>query len=317
MNNNPHLAAISRIDSLFSNRKLFWNTINSTMHKKMLGFVGMDWHSAVFIPVDIWMDIFNKSLKHNFSRHFYLDLDDEGNLLALLCSLMSVTSWRYSQGCYVVNDYVKAQLFNKNEGSVISAEHIGSLSEWTTYIILDDVFLADKKVHGVFCHKNNYTTSGRTTPPDILIITFNVDQDSPQNNDPMPFVILNIKSNQAIESSILSFGGLQYDLLIKLLAPILSLINLLGDPSTFIESEVTGMQRPHYLDVEKNLNFSELNIPSFKLSAPSNMRMWQVGTNHMTHYKKLLRQNSTAKIMDIHWKRKGDGVELIHAAHID
>ena len=317
MNNNPHIAAVSRVESLFLNRKLFWNTVNSTMHKRMLGFVGMDWHSAVFIPVNIWIDIFNKSLKHNFSGNFHLDVEDEGNLIALLCTLMSVTSWRYSQGCYIVNEYVKSNLFNENQGSFISSDHIKNLSEWTTYILLDDVLLNEKKVHGIFCHKNNFSDYGKTTPPDILIITFNMDQDFPENNAPMPFVILNIKTNQSIESSILSYGGIDPNQLIDLISPVISLINLLGDSSTVIESEVTGMKRPHHLDVEKNLNFSELNIPSFKLSAPSNMRMWQVGANHMTHYKKLIRLNNVIKVRDIHWKRDGDELKLIHATHID
>lgn len=312
MTNDPHIAAISRIESLFLNKKLFWSTINATMHKKMLGFVGMDWHPAVFIPVNVWLDTFNKNLKHNFSGS--LDIETEGNLIALLCSLMCVTSWRYSQGCYIVNNYVTASLFDKNQGSFISADHVKNLNEWTTYIQLDNVFLNDKKVHGVFCHKNNFSDYSNTTPPNILIITFNTDQE-PQDNNPMPFVIINIQTNQSIESSILSYGSIHQSLLIDLLSPIISLINLLGDSSTIIESEVAGIKRPHYLDVEKNLNFSELNIPSFKLSAPSNIRIWKVGTNHMTHYKKLLRQKNSSHIKDIHWRKDDNKLQLIHAAY--
>lgn len=317
MNNNPHIAAISRIESLFANRKLFWNTINATMHKKMLGIAGIDWHPAVFIPVSVWMEVFNKDLKNNLSGRFALDIKNEADFVAILCSLMSVVSWRYTQGSYMINSYVRDNLFCKNQGSVISAEHINNLCEWTSYILLEDVYLANKKVHGVFCHKNNYANFGKATPPDILILTFNTDQDSPRANGPMPYVILNTKTNQTIESSILTFGGIDSDVLIEFVSPIMSLVNLLGDLGTSIETEVTGVNRPHYQDVAQNINFSELNIPTFKLSAPSNMRILQVGVNHMTHHKKLVRQNRDSPILDIHWSLHDDGLKLNKASFSD
>lgn len=308
MNENTNIIQISRLEKVFSNRKLFWQTVNSIFHKKILGFNGYVWDESTFIPVSIWEEQFHASLKDNFSNYLLYDLDDPNYFTALISSIMTISSWRYSMGCYIINEYVKKAIFNQNIGSTINKKRINNIREWTIYIPQDSLTINNTRVHGIYVHKNSMKTGIKHSEPDVLIISFNIEvSPSERHYSPLPCIVLDISSDSIdLTQCIKTFWGIAPEYVLPLLHPIMSLLNLIGDESTVIESEIVGIKRPDYRDVEVNLNFNELNVPTYKLAAPSNTRIWKVGTNFMTEHKRLSRLNPLNIIIDLHWENNGD-----------
>lgn len=313
MNENTNIIQISRLEKVFSNRKLFWQNVNSIFHKRFLGFTGYDWCESTFIPVSVWEELFHSSLKDNFSNYLLYDFDDPSYFTALISSIMTISSWRYSMGCYMVNEYVKKAIFNQNTGSTINKKRINNIREWTIYIPQESLAINNKNVHGVYVHKSSMKTGINPYETDVLIISFNIEvSPSERHYTPLPCIVLDISSNSIdLTQCVKTFWGIAPECVLPLLHPIMSLINLIGDESTVIESEIVGIKRPDYKDVEVNLNFNELNIPTYKLAAPSNTRIWKVGTNFMTEHKRLARLKPFNTIIDLHWENNGDLV-LVH-----
>lgn len=303
MSEITNIIQIVRIEKLFSKKKLFWNSIDSIQHKRKLGFKGYNWGEHLFIPVSVWIDYFNKEFKDNFSPFLFYDTQDEPYFTALLCSLMSVSSWRYSMGCYYINDYLRETIFNENCGSVINISHIRNIKEWSIYIALDSLSLNGEKLHGAYVHTNNIANYLNAQEPDILILSFNVDVDPHEDfYTPMPCIVLDISKDSLNPlDSIISSHGLSMDAIHNVLPALLSVINVIGDEQTAIESDFVGLKRPSFKDIETNLNFNEFNIPTLRLIAPSNTRKWKVGLNYMTEYKSLVRQNPSSKVNHLHW----------------
>ena len=313
MSDNPSIIQISRLERIFVKRKLFWQTINSILHKQQLGFVGYNWGASTFIPTSILIDYYTNKIKNNFHSIVAYEAEEIGYNAALLYTIQTLSAWRYSLGCYTINDYVLKSISNCNAGACINVQRLNNIHEWTIYIPINLLSILNKDTFGVYIHKCSYFGSDSFNNPNNLIISFNFGTNGFETSyTPLPYVLIDITSDSCdLFGRIINFWGLSYEDFSRVLPLIFSLLNVIGDEQTVIESEIVGVKRPHYTDVEININFNDLNIPTFKLAAPSNIRNWKVGSNYMTDYKQLQRLYPGSPIRDLHWEN-ADDLMLIH-----
>lgn len=255
------------------------------------------WDDSIFIPSHIWVNLLNKELESLISNRFKLDLTLQHNRTALLASLMSITSWRYSQGCYILNNDLLPIFFNSTIGSMVSVNHYNNLNEWTACIPVQNTPLEGDELFCFYVHKNFISTPTEKVP--CLVLTFNLNKETgPLKAIPLPYVILNYSKDNCIENAIIDFGGLKATNpreVATLIAPYLSLFNAIFDKTTVIESDIVGVKKPHYKEIDSNINFNEFNLPTVKYLAPSNIRIWNAGTNHLAKLRQLSRKDPDNK----------------------
>lgn len=325
MNRNPYIAPLSFAESIFQKKKMLWDAINRVVHKKKIGLIHHDWADDTFIPMHTWMDLFNYDLEQKLASDFTLDLNFADNKIALLASLMSISSWRYSQGCYQLNEAIYDQAVRLKDGALISPKHIENMHEWSVCIPLRNVVLEGRQVHNLFIHKN-YSASipNPTQAPNTLIFTFNIEPhpedrrliEKDRNFKPMPYVILTTDCLSSIANSINGIGHFPFyfnsiDEVADFMAPYVSIFNTIFDPLTQIESEYIGVKKPHYKDIQQHVNFNEFNIPTVKYLAPSNTKTWQVGHNLYAKLKQRQRRDNSTELPLLKWDIQDQELLLI------
>lgn len=324
--NEAVISQISTLDSLFPNKKWYWSTLNQAILKNKMNIAHYSWHESIFIPTAIWMEIFNKELQPALAGINSEKLMDK-NLTAFICSLMVLSSWKNSQGNFLIDDYCLDRMFRHTEASIVSTEHLNNIEEWTIYIPLKDVKFNDKPVYGFYVHKNNLNAYGRNKKADIIIIAFNmgdvavVKQQSNTKNkksktnlikdiEAMPYAIFSIDKTQSITDAFIDCHGLPLMAITpaaieQFFAPYFSLINFFGDSQTLIESEIVGPMRPTYKDIKHSLTYDTFNQPVFRYINPSNLRSWHVGLNFGVNYRMALRREKLfpeSKAVHLKWK---------------
>lgn len=324
MNKNPYIAPISFIESIFQKKKALWEAINRVVHKKKIGLINYYWSDETFIPIETWLNIFNTDLESQLASDFSLNLNSSDNKTALLCSLMSVCAWRYSQGCYQLNEDIYAQAMATSIGSMISPKHIENMHEWSVCITLNDVFFNGRQVHNLFVHKNySSILPNKDQKPNSLIFTFNIAPhpedkrliEKDRNFKPMPYVIFTTDHLSSIKNSLQGLGHFPFsfnsiDEFVEFISPYVSIFNTIFDPITQIESEYVGVKKPHYKDIEQHINFSDLNIPTVKYLAPSNTRTWQVGHNLYAKLKQKQRRENLQELPLLKWDTQNNELFL-------
>lgn len=315
MNRSPFITPIFRIESIFSKKKTLWDEINLVVHKKHLGLPNFTWSHETFISCDAWLNLFINNLEPHLASDFTLDINEPQNLNAILASLMTLCPWRYSQGCYTLNEEIYKQAISDTSGALISPKHFKYMTEWTTCIPLIDTEFDNRKVFNFYAHKTYLNLwPNSKSEPNCLIFTFNIDPEptdlrlinKDRNFKPMPYVIFRADQLSLAENSILEFGAFPMEFhsmgdFINFIKPYLAIFNTIFDPSTQIESEFVGIKKPHYSDVQTNINFNDLNFPTIKHLAPSNSRIWQVGHNVFAKLKQRQRRESLDDLPKIKW----------------
>lgn len=315
MNRSPYITPIYRIESIFSQKKVLWEEINSVVHKKYLGFTGFIWSNETFITCEAWQKIFNDRLEPQLASDFTLDLNIPSNRNAILASLMTLGPWRYSQGSYDLNEDIYTQASSCSSVAMVSPKHFHNMTEWTVCIPLRNTKFANRKVFNFYAHKTYLNLWPNTeSKPNCLILTFNIEPESDdtkliekdRNFKPMPYIVIQADRLQSLGDAIVEFGAfpMQFNSsndLLTLISPFISIFNSIFDPITLIESEYVGVKTPHYSDVQTNINFNDKNFPTIKHLAPSNFRTWQVGHNVFAKLKQRQRKESLQNLPQIRW----------------
>lgn len=315
MNRSPFITPIFQIESIFSKKKVLWDEINSVVHKKYLGFPNFSWSHETFISCDAWINLFNDNLEPHLASDFNLDITQQNNLNAILASLMTLCPWRYSQGCYTLNQDVYEQVLLSHSGAMISPNHFENMTEWTACIPLFNIEFCNRKVFNFYAHKTYLSRwPNNNSKPNCLVLTFNVEPEptdlklinKDRNFKPMPYVIFRADQFNCLENAILEFGAFPMEFInpvdfIEFIKPYISIFNAIFDPITQIESEFVGIKKPHYSDVQTNINFNDLNFPAIKHLAPSNARTWQVGHNVFAKLKQRQRRELLDQLPKIKW----------------
>lgn len=325
MNRSPFIVPFFQIESIFSKKKILWDAINLVVQKKHLGLRNFNWSNETFITHHQWLQLLNLHLEPLRATDFTLDLAIPQNRSALLASLMSICSWRYSQGCYNLNDDLYKQAISNSVSAVISPNHFINMTEWTACIPLQNVQFNNRKVFNFFAHKTYLELwPNQKLEPNCLVLTFNIE---PHPDDtrlltkdrdfkPLPYVILRADQFNTLENAIIEFGAFPMSFtgpadFVRFIAPYISIFNTVFDPACHIESEYVGEKRPHYSDVETNINFNDLNIPTVKHLAPSNTRNWQVGNNIYAKLKQAQRKNDLAELPEIKWVISNSSLQMM------
>lgn len=322
--NEAVISQISTLDSLFPNKKWYWSILNQAILKNKMNIAHYSWHESIFIPTAIWMELYTKEFHTALAGIASEKLVDK-NLTALICSLMTLSAWKNSQGNFVVDSYCMDRIFKRTDASIISTEHLENIEEWSVYFPLKNVVFKNKQVHGFYIHKNNFNDYGRGKKPDILIITFNLGdltiiKENPygkrtKNNsnksiEAMPYAIFKIDKSQKISEALIDCHDLPISVtnaatIEEFFAPYFSLINFFGDKQTLIESEIVGPMRPTYRDIKYSLTYDSYNNPIFRYINPSNIRTWHVGLSFGVNYRMALRREKLMpenKVIDLSWK---------------
>lgn len=298
---------INQLENIFLNKKLFWSSLNKVSQKKSLGFPNYNWNEDVFIPAVIWAELLENELTPMLSVIEGFNLDDEHSKTRFLASLMTLSAWRYTQGCYTINERLFRNFYQDSTGGIISLKHIQSMKEWSVYIPCYGAMLGSFHVEGFFVHKTNITALSNNNNVNTIILTFNLSKTESSNSFiPMPFIVFDACRNGKPDEVILNFElpaqintGEELNTAI---GPYLSLFNFIFDPNTIIESDIVGTQEPQHLQVKHHYNFNAFNLANFKYSAPSNIRSWNAGLNHIVEENRLKRANPTGVITPVHWQ---------------
>lgn len=315
MNRSPYITPIFRIESIFSNKKVLWEEINLVVQKKHVGFTDFIWPKETFITCEAWQTLLGERLEPHLASDFTLDLSNSNNRNAILASLMTLCPWRYSQNCYHLNEVVCQQVIADPASAVVSPKHFNNMTEWTTCIPLTDIQFANRKVFNFYAHKTCLGLyPNKNCDPNCLILTFNIEPEvhdtrlitKDRNFKPMPYVILRADKLQDIDSAIIGFGAFPMQFssaedFLHLIKPFISMFNTIFDPITLIESEFVGVKKPHYSDIQTNINFNDLNFPTVKHLAPSNVRSWQVGHNVFAKLKQRQRREALNTLPRLTW----------------
>lgn len=322
--NDAVISQVSTLDSLFPNKKWYWNILNQAILKNKMNIAHYSWHESVFIPTAIWIELYNKEFESALTG-IGGDKIQGKNLNALICSLMVLSSWKNSQGNFIVDDYCWNQMFKKTDASIVSVEQLSNIEEWTVYFPLKNTTFKGKKVHGFYVHKNNFGEYGRDKKPDILIITFNMGdvaiiKDNPHGKrtkhnknkriEAMPYAIFKMDKTRTISDALIECHGLPIlaptnATIEEFFAPYFSLINFFGDKQTLIESEIVGPMRPTYRDIKFSLTYDSYNNPVFRYINPSNIRTWHVGLSFGVNYRMAVRREKLVpenKVVGLSWK---------------
>jgi hypothetical protein len=333
--NEALISQISTLDSIFPNKKWYWNNLNQVILKNKMNIADYSWHESVYIPTALWFQLYDNFFASALAGINKENLTQEDRQ-ALICSLMVLSSWKNSQGNYIIDDYCWQQMFKKTSASIVNVEQLNNIEEWTIYIPLNNIKFKGKKVHGFYLHKNNYSFYGRNQKPDIIMIAFNMGdiclikesaskKRTLSNSDkfikPMPYAIFKIDRSRSIQDAYISSYGLPIKELTRnsiedFFAPYFSIINFFGDKQTLIESEIVGPMRPTYRDIKYSLNYDSYNTPIFRYLNPSNIRTWHVGLNFGVNNRMSQRREKISpdnKVIDLSWEINPDtlGLKLI------
>lgn len=330
--NDAVISQVSTLDSLFPNKKWYWNILNQAILKNKMNIAHYSWHESIFIPTAIWLELYDKELESSLTGVGGEKLEGK-TLNALICSLMVLSSWKNSQGNFIVDDYCWEQMFRKTKASIVSAEQLSNIEEWTVYFPLKNTYFNKKKVHGFYIHKNNFDSYGRDKKPDILIMTFNIGdvaiiKDNPHGKrtkhnknkriNAMPYAIFRIDKTRRISEALIECHDLPIlnsnaPTVEEFFAPYFSLINFFGDQQTLIESEIVGPMRPTYRDIKFSLTYDSYNNPVFRYINPSNIRTWHVGLSFGVNYRMALRRERLVpenKAVGLSWEIDPETLKL-------
>lgn len=282
---------------------MFWSVLNKAVQKKKLGFPQYNWGEEIFIPVDLWEELFESEIINLMHDQCMPSQEDKYSLLA---SMMTICAWRFTQGVYTVNESLYQQFFRVTPGGLLSTSHIHRMQEWSVYIQCFGASLSNLHIAGFFVHKTNIKSLGNRKEVNALILTFNIlNPFKAQAFKIMPFVIFDATRNgtpaeQIISSNIFNKTN-SIDELNQFLAPYFSLFNFVFDESTVIESDIVGPQQSHHIRASHHFNFNSFNIANFKYSAPSNTRAWNAGLNYIVDENKLKRSSNSESIIPTQW----------------
>lgn len=304
MAQSPNLYPLANLEYAFIDKKVLWAAVNSFVQNNKLGFHAYHWDKDIFIPLSTLLshydDVFSPIIA-------YPDYQIE-HIPQLILNIATFSAWRYNLGVYNIPESLYAPLIADTNGYRISPKHIQHISEWTIYIPLKNVHLQAQTVHGVHVHTNLLDDGS----PCLIMFLNNLTADSKNTFRFLPFALFRVvKTDNILEGLIECSSCFNQETFLEIFNPIFSLINLIGDADTTIESEIFGIHTPSNKDVKESLSFSNLNIPTFKYIAPSNIRNWNVGLNIAATQFKLETLHGQAAVSTVMWS-DDEELKLIH-----
>lgn len=277
---------IQELENLFYDKKKYWHIINKQLHRRHINIPPYRWDGDIFIPINLWQSLISTELKHVFSKHLKIDTTNKEYNNLILAALSTISAWRYTQGVYCFCEELARRVANDTKGAVISNKHLNNIQEWAVCIDVRNIKKTDDDPSFMFVHRNKFSSSSKEK--DCLILLFY----SENKDDPLlnaGFAILNTSKQGCINDKIIKHNlNIKTDV-IQWINPYLALLNAIFDDSTEIESDIVGLRKPHHSNVAKNINYNQQNIPCFKYAAPSNIRIWHCGNNHLYKIKRKAR----------------------------
>lgn len=308
MNNIPYIAPIARMENLFFDKKRYWSVINNSLHRRHLGLRPYQWDQHIFMPCALWLYLYRTELFPVFLREFTSHINYSQMESLLIANLSTLTAWRYTQGVYFLAEDLVPDLLQDERGQVISQAHINNMNEWAVCIDSHGLDWFGQPLKSFFAQKNVVNFDNKKQ--DCLILLFHTLP--AQEPVAYPYVVLSYDQNGSIEHALLSFGGMEETVTAQTLAqalkPFLAIFNAIFDPSTLIESEVVGVKQPHHSNIEKHINYNSFNVPTFKYAAPSNVRLWHCGGNHVAEIQYQRRNHNLQAQMQ--WSQDQTGLHL-------
>lgn len=294
MAQSPSIYPIANLELAFIDKKSLWAAINNIIQNKKLGFYSYNWDKEVFIP-------FHTLISH-YDEVFDPIIDYPGyqkdHQSQLILYIAAIAAWRYNLGVYNIPEYIYSLLTKDKNGFRISPLHIHNISEWTIYVPLNNVYLYEQPIHGVYVHKNVLNDG----TPCVVIFLNSINNERNSSFSFLPYALFRVIETDNILEALIECSPLfNEENFLEVFNPIFSLINLIGDENTVIESEIFGTHTPSYKDIKESISFSDLNHPTFKYVAPSNARNWNVGLNIAATHFKLATLHGDDAVFPVFW----------------
>lgn len=294
MAQSPSIYPIANLELAFIDKKRLWAAINNIIQNKKLGFHSYQWDKGIFIPFHILNLHFDEAFDTIIAHPEYR-AEQQAQLILYIAA---IAAWRYNLGVYNVPEYLYSQLTKDKNGYRVSPLHIQNIKEWTVYIPLINVFLYEQPILGVYVHKNVLNDG----TPCLLMHLNSLNSEKLHSFSFLPYALFRvIEANNILDALIECSPLFNEENFLEIFNPIFSLLNLMGDEHTVIESEIFGIHTPSYNDVQEKVSFSDLNQPTFKYVAPSNVRNWNVGLNIAATHFKLATLHGDDAVFPVFW----------------
>lgn len=310
-------ADLRSIESLFNYNKNdaanIWSTIRD-LHTANIEKDETDivWPLNVFLPSTIWLDTVQFTFGDKLEK-ISSQINGSNSFNALLAQTMCLGTWRYSQGIYKTDDYAFTMMTGKQQIPFVDSLLLKQMPEWCIYVDLNDhtnsheFLMNGQQVYGFYAlldvttRHNDYSKS-----PDQLIIVFDTHSTyiAEKNLYKPPYYATFSLDRNGLPSDLFTFGfGIDLDRdnqdqFNNLVSPYLSLLSLICWPETVVENLL--LEKPHY-KITIQAGFSNRK---YKLTAPSNPRIWSVGIPYGIDYrnaKRFCKDHPESKAKGLRW----------------
>ena len=304
MAQSPSIYPIANLELAFIDKKSLWAAINNIIQNKKLGFYSYHWDREIFIPFHTLISHYHEAFDPIIDYPGY-QKDHQSQFILYIAA---IAAWRYNLGVYNIPEYLYSLLTRDKNGFRISPPHIQNISEWTIYVPLNNVYMYDQPIHGVYVHKNVLNDG----TPCVVMFLNSLNSERNASFSFLPYALFRVIETENILEALIECSPLfNEENFLEVFNPIFSLINLIGDENTVIESEIFGIHTPSYKDIKESISFSHLNQPTFKYVAPSNARNWNVGLNIAATHFKLATLHGDDAVFPVFWS-DGDILKLVH-----